>query len=142
MRPLELKGYPNHMICALANEATHKPSNKSMSTLTKTPKHQHFPTLLNIGLLLHFVVVALRTCNKASLCPSQLMATINSVIDAISSADLSPTEHSFLKHFIQQAIEPEVAAQYIQSIINTRSTDVENSLRQFKRNWRKLTNRR
>ncbi|KAF7874042.1 hypothetical protein EAF04_002714 [Stromatinia cepivora] len=69
------------------------------------------------------------------------MAAINSVIDAISSADLSPTEHSLLEHFIEQAVEPEVAAQFIQSIIDRDKNNVESNLRQFKNDWRKLASR-
>ncbi|TGO29117.1 hypothetical protein BPAE_0018g00020 [Botrytis paeoniae] len=70
-----------------------------------------------------------------------IMATIDSVNDAISAADLSPTEHSLLKHFIKEAVEPKLAAQFIQSIIDRDKNNIENNLRRFKRDWRKLASR-
>ncbi|KAF7927104.1 hypothetical protein BELL_0336g00090 [Botrytis elliptica] len=69
------------------------------------------------------------------------MADINSALDAISSADLSPTEHSLLKHFIEEAVEPELAAQFIKSIVDQDKNNVENNLRRFKKDWRKLAGR-
>ncbi|ESZ96856.1 serine/threonine protein kinase [Sclerotinia borealis F-4128] len=68
-------------------------------------------------------------------------AIIKSAIDAISSADLSPTEHLLLKHFVEEATHPEVAAKYIQLIISQDKNDVESRLRQFKVDWRKLASR-
>ncbi|KAF7895461.1 uncharacterized protein EAF01_009423 [Botrytis porri] len=69
------------------------------------------------------------------------MADINSALDAISSAELSPTEHSLLKHFIEEAVELELAAQFIQSVVDQDKNNVENNLRQFKKDWRKLASR-
>ncbi|TGO40517.1 hypothetical protein BHYA_0036g00500 [Botrytis hyacinthi] len=69
------------------------------------------------------------------------MDIIDSVNRAISAADLSPTEHLLLKHFIEEAVEPELAAQFMKSIIDRDSNDVEENLRQFKKDWRKLASR-
>ncbi|TGO53509.1 hypothetical protein BCON_0122g00260 [Botryotinia convoluta] len=70
-----------------------------------------------------------------------IMATIDSVNDAISATDLSPTEHLLLKHFIKEAVEPKLAAQFIKSIIDRDSNNVEDNLRRVKKDWRNLASR-
>ncbi|KAF5875183.1 uncharacterized protein Bfra_003636 [Botrytis fragariae] len=62
-----------------------------------------------------------------------MMATIDSVNDAISAADLSPTEHLLLKHFIKEAVELKLTAQFINSIIDRDSNNKEDSLRRLKK---------
>ncbi|KAK1143222.1 hypothetical protein N8T08_006921 [Aspergillus melleus] len=52
------------------------------------------------------------------------MATSAVVLDAILSADLSPTEHLILKHFIEAADDSELAARYLHSRLH-QSEDVE-----------------
>lgn len=60
----------------------------------------------------------------------------------ISSADLSPTEHLLLKHFIEHAVDPEFAASYLISRIAVDSdTNVESHLRSFKQDWRKIVSK-
>ncbi|KAF7589418.1 hypothetical protein BBP40_004322 [Aspergillus hancockii] len=55
----------------------------------------------------------------------------------ISSADLSSPEHLILKHFIENAVDPELAAQYLLSRIN-QCEDVEACHHAFKHDWRRL----
>ncbi|KAF7887579.1 hypothetical protein EAF00_009873 [Botryotinia globosa] len=69
------------------------------------------------------------------------MDIIESVNRATSAAELSPTEHLLLKHFIKEAAEPKLAAQFIQSIVDQDKNNVENNLREFKKYWRKLASR-
>ncbi|TGO62030.1 hypothetical protein BOTNAR_0120g00160 [Botryotinia narcissicola] len=69
------------------------------------------------------------------------MDIINSVNSAILAADLSPTEHLLLKYFIEEAVEPKLAAQFTQSIVDQDENNVENNLRQFKKDWRNLASR-
>ncbi|KAF7883358.1 uncharacterized protein EAF02_005278 [Botrytis sinoallii] len=70
-----------------------------------------------------------------------VMAAIDFVNDAISAADLSPTEHALLEHLIKEAVEPNFAAQFIQSIVDQDKNNVEDNLRRFKKDWRKLASR-
>ncbi|OBT80199.1 hypothetical protein VF21_00547 [Pseudogymnoascus sp. 05NY08] len=59
-------------------------------------------------------------------------------LELISSARLEPTEHLLLKQFVEGAVDPDRAAQYLLSTINTPHQDVETSLRCFKADWRDL----
>jgi hypothetical protein len=63
-------------------------------------------------------------------------------LEIISSTSLSPTEHLLLKRFISEAVDSEVAANYLLSrIAQDGLPDTEISLRDFKKDWRKLTKR-
>lgn len=63
-----------------------------------------------------------------------------SALQIISSADLSPTEHLLLNHFIEGAVDPDLAAQYLISRIDFQH-DPEFCLRRFKQDWKKLAAR-
>lgn len=70
-----------------------------------------------------------------------LMASLKlAALELISLARLEPTEHLLLKQFVEGAVDPERAAQYLLSNINKSShnQDVETSLRCFKKDWRDL----
>lgn len=69
------------------------------------------------------------------------MSAVNQALDIISSADLSPTEHKLLNHFVNAAVSPELAAQYLLSRTTKNSPDdVETQLRRLKRDWQRLSN--
>ncbi|QKX58646.1 uncharacterized protein TRUGW13939_05773 [Talaromyces rugulosus] len=60
-------------------------------------------------------------------------------LEIISSTSLSPTEHLILKNFINEAADSELAANYLLSrIARDTPLDTEISLRDFKKNWRRL----
>ncbi|KAE8151741.1 kinase-like protein [Aspergillus avenaceus] len=65
------------------------------------------------------------------------MSATKLALDIVSSVELSPTEHLLLKNFVEAAVYPEVAAQYLISRAR-RSEDVETSLRGFKNDWKRL----
>ncbi|KAL1982490.1 hypothetical protein VTN96DRAFT_1281 [Rasamsonia emersonii] len=72
------------------------------------------------------------------------MATTQTALDLISSADLTPTEHLLLKHFVESAVDSERAARYLLSRVSQSDgaeDDTESSLRHFKRDLRKLITR-
>jgi hypothetical protein len=70
------------------------------------------------------------------------MATTNTALEIISSANLSPTEHLLLNHFIEGAVDSELAARYLISTIGQGTQhDTEIRLRHFKQDWRKLVTR-
>ncbi|GAD95296.1 hypothetical protein TERG_03876 [Paecilomyces variotii No. 5] len=70
------------------------------------------------------------------------MSTTDRAVDIISSANLSPTEHLILKGFIHEAVDPEIAAKHLVSRTTLDGqSDIEASLRDFKRDWRKLAMR-
>lgn len=70
------------------------------------------------------------------------MATSSTALEVISSANLTPTEHLLLGHFIEKAVEPDLAARYLMSRVHRdRDLGVEASLRSFKQDWRKLVSR-
>jgi hypothetical protein len=63
---------------------------------------------------------------------------MQSALDIISNASLSPTEHLLLKHFVEGAVHPDKAADYLLSRVQASNGQVEHSLRQFKQEWRHL----
>ncbi|KAL1970323.1 hypothetical protein VTN77DRAFT_5483 [Rasamsonia byssochlamydoides] len=72
------------------------------------------------------------------------MATTKAALDLISSADLTPTEHLLLKHFVESAVDSERAAQYLVSRVSQdqgAENNAEINLRHFKQDWRKLVTR-
>jgi hypothetical protein len=69
------------------------------------------------------------------------MTNAELALETITSADLSPTEHLILKHFIESAVDPEAAAQYLLGRTWDTTDSVGNSLRNFKRQWRRLASR-
>lgn len=70
------------------------------------------------------------------------MTATNSALKIIFSADLSPTEHLILKHFIEGAVDSERAAQYLIAATDQGTQhDTEVRLRHFKQDWRKLVTR-
>ncbi|KAL2856778.1 kinase-like domain-containing protein [Aspergillus pseudodeflectus] len=69
------------------------------------------------------------------------MTNAELALETITSADLSPTEHLILKHFIESAVDPEAAAQYLFGRTRDTTDSVGNSLRNFKRQWRRLASR-
>lgn len=64
------------------------------------------------------------------------MPAISEALDIISTGDLSPTEHLLLKHFVEGAVDSQLAAEYLLSRLS--SDDVEGSLRHLKQDWRGL----
>lgn len=61
----------------------------------------------------------------------------NTALDLISSTSLSPTEHLLFKNFIDDAVDSELAANYLLSRLAQGSPlDTEISLRDFKKDWR------
>ena len=70
------------------------------------------------------------------------MVTSSTVLEVISSADLTPTEHLLLKQFVEKAVDPELAAQYLMSRLHLdEEQSSETSLRSFKQDWRSLVSR-
>ncbi|KAL2867550.1 uncharacterized protein BJX67DRAFT_371892 [Aspergillus lucknowensis] len=69
------------------------------------------------------------------------MASVQSAVEIITKSELSPTEHLILKHFVESAVDPETAAKYIISRTQTTRDGVEESLREFKGQWRLLATR-
>ncbi|KAL4801823.1 kinase-like domain-containing protein [Aspergillus unguis] len=69
------------------------------------------------------------------------MAIIESALELIAAADLSPTEHLLLKHFVEAAIDPNKAAEYVVSRVQASDQNIEQSLRQIKDEFRKLASR-
>lgn len=70
------------------------------------------------------------------------MTTAGTAQEVISSANLSPTEHLILKHFIEKAVDPDLAAQYLMSRVHRDvEAGVEACLRRFKQDWRKLVSK-
>jgi hypothetical protein len=71
------------------------------------------------------------------------MSITATALDVISSANLTPTEHLLLKGFVNGAVDPELAAIYLLSRVDSNEHhDVETKLREFKKNWRRLVTRR
>lgn len=70
------------------------------------------------------------------------MSTSSIALEVISSACLSPTEHLLLKHFVEKAVDPDLAAQYLMSRLHPdEEQSSEASLRSFKQDWRDLVSR-
>jgi hypothetical protein len=69
------------------------------------------------------------------------MATATAALELISSANLRPTEHQLLKHFIEGAVDSELAAQYLLSRTSQSAQHIETCLRNFKQDWRDLVMR-
>lgn len=67
------------------------------------------------------------------------MASVQAALDLITSSSLSPTEHLILKHFVEAAVDPDTAANYL--ISQTSKDNLEDSFREFKRQWRILATR-
>jgi hypothetical protein len=73
--------------------------------------------------------------------PAGLMASEKAALDLISSANVSPTEHLLLKHFVENAVDSERAALYLVSRIGQgqgADHNAEVNLSDFKQDWRKL----
>lgn len=70
------------------------------------------------------------------------MLTVNQALDIISSAGLSPTEHKLLNHFVNGAVNPDLASQYLVSrATNLKSPNgVETHLRHLLQDWKRLAN--
>lgn len=73
--------------------------------------------------------------------PDQL---VEKAISLIRSAHLSVAEHKILSFFIEDAVDPKSAAEYLlKRVPNTGNIwGAEQSLRQFKDDWRQLTEKR
>lgn len=70
------------------------------------------------------------------------ISATNTALEIISSAGLSPTEHILLKNFIKGAADSELAAKHLISrIVPDSQQAIEISLRDFKKDWRKLVTR-
>lgn len=69
----------------------------------------------------------------------QTSADVEAALAAIVSAELSPTEHLLLRSFVDEAVDPSYAAQYILHRLNEHSdVSPEEVLRSFKQDWRRL----
>lgn len=70
------------------------------------------------------------------------MSTTNTALEIISSANLSPTEHLLLTHFVDGAVDSVLAATYLISRMKQdHERDVETALNHFKKDWRTLVTR-
>ncbi|KAL4783788.1 kinase-like domain-containing protein [Aspergillus varians] len=69
------------------------------------------------------------------------MATVELALETITATNLSPTEHLLLKHFVEGAVHPATAAEYLLSRVQTSNDSVEDSLRELKQQWRSLASR-
>jgi hypothetical protein len=70
------------------------------------------------------------------------MATSSTALEVISSTNLSPTEHLILKHFVEKAVDPDLAAQYLMSRVHRDvCAEVEACLRSFMQDWRDLASK-
>lgn len=70
------------------------------------------------------------------------MSTSSTALELISSAGLSPTEHLLLEYFVEKAVDPDLAAQYLMSRVHRDAgVKLEACLRSFKEDWRTLTSR-
>ncbi|RAL11824.1 kinase-like protein [Aspergillus homomorphus CBS 101889] len=69
------------------------------------------------------------------------MANVQAALEMINTADLSSTEHLLLRNLVNSAVYPEDTARLITSTIETSNCSVETSLREVKRQWRKLASR-
>ncbi|TGO53508.1 hypothetical protein BCON_0122g00250 [Botryotinia convoluta] len=67
------------------------------------------------------------------------MAT-DHALEIISTSDPSPNKHLLLKYFIEGAVDSDLAANYLTSILNL-NQDVEPQLIRFLLDWRKLAGR-
>ena len=67
------------------------------------------------------------------------ISILDSTLDLITSAKLTPTEHLLLKGFLTEAVDPEYAAQYISQRIEGRGDrNIEEALRELKQDWKQL----
>jgi hypothetical protein len=67
---------------------------------------------------------------------------VDPILATVKSADLSPIEHSLLIDFVESAVDPEYAAQYISKrLSNDEHLSTENALRHLKRDWRRLVSK-
>lgn len=61
---------------------------------------------------------------------------MQSTLETIFNASLSPTEHLLLKHFVECAVHPDKAAGYLLSRVKESKSQVEQALRELKQDWR------
>lgn len=74
---------------------------------------------------------------------SQDINVVETALETIASAQLTPTEHLLLKDFVQNAVDPRCAAQHVlQRIESYPGKSTEGALRDLKADWRKLTDER
>lgn len=69
---------------------------------------------------------------------------VEKALSLIRSAQLSVAEHKVLSFFIEDAVDPKYAAEYLLKRVPDTGNlgGTEHSLRQFKDDWRQLTERR
>lgn len=64
---------------------------------------------------------------------------VATALDTVKSAALTPTEHLLLKRFLDKARDPSCAAIYLlRKVEENPNRSVEASLREFKKDWRRL----
>lgn len=74
------------------------------------------------------------TCDRLSANSHLDRSDLDSTRNLISSAKLTPTEHLLLKGFINEAVDPEYAAQYVSQKINQNTnSNIEDVLQDLKR---------
>jgi hypothetical protein len=67
------------------------------------------------------------------------IGVLDSTLNIITSANLTPTEHLLLKGFPTEAFDPEYAARYIyQRIEDSGDRNIEETLRDLKHDWKQL----
>ena len=64
------------------------------------------------------------------------MAIIKEALDIVLAADCSPTEHKIFTHFVEGAVDSELAAEYLISRVTP--GDTTENLRCFKQEWKAL----
>lgn len=68
-----------------------------------------------------------------------LLGRYNATIRIIESTQLTPTEHSIWRSFLDGAVDPEYAAQYIWQMIQDHSSQSpEQVLQELKLEWKRL----
>ncbi|RDW84100.1 aminoglycoside phosphotransferase family protein [Aspergillus mulundensis] len=69
------------------------------------------------------------------------MTSVERALEIVTAADLSPTEHLLLKHFVESAVDPQKAGEYVIYRVKTSASNVEDTLRVLKGQWRRLATR-
>lgn len=70
------------------------------------------------------------------------MVTSSTALEVISSMNLFPTEHLILKHFVERAVDPDLAAEYLMLRAHRDvGAGLEACLRSFKQDWRNLASK-
>lgn len=70
---------------------------------------------------------------------SQNTSIVETALNTIASAQLTPTEQLLLKNFVQSAADPSLAARHVLQRIDSSGKSSVEALRDLKADWRRLT---